>query len=41
MIMHTNMQLTFLIYTKFYSQKNEWDWAAGIDYFSPLLRALN
>ena len=24
------------IYTKFYSQKSEWDWAAGIAYFSPL-----
>ena len=25
-----------LFYTKFYSQKSEWDWAAGIAYFSPL-----
>ena len=27
---------TYLIYTEFYSQKSEWDWAAGIAYFSPL-----
>ena len=27
---------SLLIYTKFYSQKSEWDWTAGIAYFSPL-----
>ena len=26
----------FFIYTKFYSQKSEWDWEAGIAYFNPL-----
>ena len=33
---HITCSWFFFIYPKFYSQKSEWDWAAGIAYLSPL-----
>ena len=37
----SSITCVFEIYKKIYSQKSEWDWAAGIAYFCPLPNVYN